>query len=62
VPVDTVNTMSENPLRRNKIAIVGAGSVGATLAYASLIRGVAHDVVLYDMNADKVQALALINI
>ncbi len=52
--VDTVVTMSENPLRRNKIAIVGAGSVGATLAYASLIRGVAHDVVLYDMNADKV--------
>ena len=59
MPVDTVNTMIENPLRRNKIAIVGAGSVGATLAYASLIRGVAHDVVLYDMNADKVQAEVL---
>jgi len=51
--------MSENPLRRNKIAIVGAGSVGATLAYASLIRGVAHDVVLYDMDADKVLAEVL---
>ena len=47
--------MSEYTLRR-KVAIVGAGSVGATLAYASLIRGVAHDVVLYDMNPDKVQA------
>jgi len=47
--------MSEYTVRR-KVAIVGAGSVGATLAYASLIRGVAHDVVLYDMNPDKVQA------
>jgi len=51
--------MSDYPLRRNKIAIVGAGSVGATLAYASLIRGVAHDVVLYDMNAEKVLAEVL---
>lgn len=51
--------MSLNPLRRSKIAIVGAGSVGATLAYASLIRGVANDVVLYDMNAEKVLAEVL---
>ena len=51
--------MSDNSLHRNKVAIVGAGSVGATLAYASLIRGVAHDVVLYDMNADKVEAEVL---
>ena len=41
------------------MAIVGAGAVGATLAYASLIRGVAHDVVLYDMNAAKVEAEVL---
>lgn len=51
--------MSDYPLRRNKVAIVGAGSVGATLAYASLIRGVAHDVVLYDKDADKVLAEVL---
>jgi L-lactate dehydrogenase len=51
--------MSEYSIRRNKVAIVGAGSVGATLAYASLIRGVAHDVVLYDMNAHKVEAEVL---
>src|SRR6478609_1747516 len=51
--------MSEYSIRRNKVAIVGAGSVGATLAYASLIRGVTHDVVLYDMNADKVEAEVL---
>lgn len=38
---------------------MGAGAVGATLAYASLIRGLAHDVVLYDMNAAKVEAEVL---
>ena len=51
--------MSHNGLRRNKVAIVGAGAVGATLAYASLIRGAAHDVVLYDLCADKVKAEVL---
>jgi len=51
--------MSEISLRRNKVAIVGAGSVGATLAYAGLIRGLAHDIVLYDMNAEKVEAEVL---
>src|SRR5207248_3143577 len=29
------------PVQHDKIAIVGAGSVGATVAYACLIRGVA---------------------
>jgi L-lactate dehydrogenase len=51
--------MTDSTLRRNKVAIVGAGAVGATLAYAGLIRGMAHDVVLYDMNADKVEAEVL---
>ena len=46
-------------LRRSKLAIVGAGSVGATLAYAALIRGIAHDVVLYDVSRDKVTAEVL---
>ncbi len=45
--------------RGSTVAIVGAGAVGATLAYASLIRGLAHDVVLYDVNADKVEAEVL---
>ena len=62
-PADSVHRrygspMTE-PMRRNKVAIVGAGGVGATLAYASLIRGVAHDVVLYDMNAEKIEAEVL---
>jgi len=33
--------------------------VGATLAYASLIRGLAHDIVLYDKDARKVEAEVL---
>src|SRR6185503_3856498 len=39
-----------------KIAIIGAGSVGATIAYACLIRGVGKHVVLYDLNRSKVDA------
>src|SRR4029453_12440691 len=42
-----------------KVAIVGAGGVGATLAYACLIRGVAHEVALYDVNVEKVNAEVL---
>lgn len=41
------------------LAVVGAGAVGATLAYAALIRGVARRVVLYDINSKKVRAEAL---
>lgn len=39
-----------------KLAIIGAGSVGATVAYASLIRGVAPHLVLYDVNRTKLEA------
>jgi L-lactate dehydrogenase len=45
--------------RINKIAIIGAGSVGATIAYASLIRGVAKQIVLQDVNKQKVEAEVL---
>jgi L-lactate dehydrogenase len=46
-------------VQHNKIAIVGAGSVGATIAYACLIRGVAKQVALYDVNAAKTRAETL---
>lgn len=46
-------------LRPNKISIVGAGSVGATIAYACLIRGVGRTVALYDTNAEKARAEVL---
>jgi L-lactate dehydrogenase len=42
-----------------KVAVVGAGAVGATLAYACLLRGVASTVALYDLNPDKVKAEVL---
>jgi L-lactate dehydrogenase len=42
-----------------KVAIVGAGSVGATIAYACLLRGVAKHVALYDLNRAKVEAEVL---
>lgn len=51
--------MTSLSARPTKVAVVGAGSVGATLAYACLIRGVAHTVALYDLNAAKVEAEVL---
>lgn len=42
-----------------KVAIVGAGAVGATIAYACLLRGVAPNVVLYDLDRRKAEAQAL---
>ena len=40
----------------SKLAVVGAGSVGTSLAYAALIRGSASHVALYDVNAAKAEA------
>src|SRR3954464_15578202 len=45
--------------RTTRLGIVGAGAVGATLAYAALMRGVAQNVALFDVNAAKVRAEAL---
>jgi L-lactate dehydrogenase len=42
-----------------KVAIVGAGSVGATCAYACLIQGIGRTIALYDINADKTRAEVL---
>lgn len=47
------------PPTHGKIAIIGAGSVGATVAYALLIRGVARHVVLHDIDSRKVHAQTL---
>ncbi len=44
---------------RFTVAVVGAGSVGSTLAYATLVRGMAERVVLYDINTAKVHAEVL---
>jgi L-lactate dehydrogenase len=42
-----------------KIGIIGAGSVGATIAYAAMIRGVARHIVLFDIARAKVDAEVL---
>ena len=51
--------MGADPKRTSKVSIIGAGSVGATIAYACLIRGVAQAVALYDIDADKTRAEVL---
>jgi L-lactate dehydrogenase len=42
-----------------KVAIVGAGSVGATCAYACLVQGIGRTIALYDINASKTRAEVL---
>jgi len=43
----------------SRLAIIGAGAVGTSLAYAALIRGSAREVVLYDIDAARVEAEVL---
>src|SRR4051812_19792755 len=45
--------------RTNKIAIIGAGAVGATIAYACMIRGVGKQFALFDLDKKKVEAQTL---
>lgn len=53
-PEDTTRTR-----KTTKVAVVGAGAVGSTMAYAALMRGSARHVALYDINKAKVEAEAL---
>ncbi|MBO1901952.1 L-lactate dehydrogenase [Leucobacter weissii] len=46
-------------IENSKITIVGAGSVGSSVAYAALIRGSARHIVLYDIDTAKVEAEVL---
>ena len=43
----------------SKVSVIGAGAVGASMAYAMLIRESAREVVLYDINESKVTAEVL---
>jgi len=45
--------------QRTKVSIIGAGAVGTATAYALLIKRVAGEVALYDLNAAKVEAEVL---
>lgn len=46
-------------IENSKLTVVGAGSVGSSIAYASLIRGSARHVALYDIATEKVEAEVL---
>ncbi|MCJ7701056.1 MAG: L-lactate dehydrogenase [Anaerolineales bacterium] len=41
-----------------KVGIIGAGAVGAATAYAMVMRGVAREIVLVDLNKERAQAEA----
>ena len=43
----------------SRLAVIGAGSVGTSLAYAALIRRSASEVILYDIDAAKTEAEVL---
>jgi len=45
--------------RPAKVGIIGAGSVGATIAYCAMIRGVARQISLFDIAQSKVHAEVL---
>ncbi|MFT4258264.1 L-lactate dehydrogenase [Microbacterium sp.] len=46
-------------IENSKLTVVGAGSVGSSVAYAALIRESARHVALYDIAAEKVEAEVL---
>ncbi len=46
-------------IEQSKLAIIGAGAVGTSLAYAAMIRESASEVALYDIRAEKVDAEVL---
>ena len=58
-PSPTPSAPTPAARRTTRLGIVGAGAVGATLAYAALMRGTAQTVALFDIDAKKVQAEAL---
>lgn len=46
-------------IHASKVVIIGAGFVGASIAYASLIRGLCTELVLIDRNAEKAEGEAM---
>jgi len=50
---------NEAIFRSVRVAIVGAGNVGATFAYALLISGLASEIVLIDANTEKAKGEAM---
>ncbi len=46
-------------IEQSKLAIIGAGAVGTSLAYAAMIRESAREIALYDIRTEKVAAEVL---
>jgi L-lactate dehydrogenase len=44
---------------KDKIVVVGAGNVGEAIAYTLMVRKLANDIVLVDLNEDRAQGAAL---
>ncbi len=47
------------PLHSMRVAVIGAGHVGATFAYALLLRGLASEIVLIDANHERAEGEAM---
>ena len=43
----------------SKITIIGAGAVGATIAYTMSVTGVATEIVMIDINAERAMGEAM---
>ena len=54
-----VKHMVDSPIKPTKLAIIGAGAVGSTLAFAAAQRGVAREIVLEDIAKERVEAEVL---
>jgi L-lactate dehydrogenase len=48
--------MSRANRRNNKVSIIGAGNVGTRYAYALMMSGITREIVLVDINRDKLIA------
>ena len=53
------NLESKKEAHSSKVAIIGAGFVGSTSAYACLIEGAASEIALIDVNKEKAQGEAM---
>ena len=51
--------MVSSQVKPTKLAIIGAGAVGSTLAFAAAQRGVAREIVLEDIAKERVEAEVL---
>jgi len=51
--------LSKQNVAGSKIVVVGAGSVGTTFAYSLLIRGLASQIVIIDINRDRAEGEAM---